>query len=111
MEKWNGTKGSEFKIQPAKHIGCTVVYLGDFKGDIEFWHHQETKEIAQENARLTCDALITVNECGLLPSELLKERNELLEMIKHMHPVYKENSEPWLKIEKRKDELINKISK
>lgn len=113
MENWKGTKGECFEVMPARHVGCTIVSLGDFQGDIEFWHHQESKEIAEENAKLVSDALITVNECGLLPSELLEHRNELLTNLKHATEALKAVSSfgATKPIIERFQELINKISK
>ena len=84
MKDWKVTKGNEFKVIPAYHIGCTNVYLGDFMGEIEFWHHHgntSTKEEAIANAELTCDAFNTIQKCGLMPSELLEQRDELLECL------------------------------
>lgn len=42
----------------------------------------------QENAKLIVDAFNTMQECDLLPSELLKQRNELLEFTKEISKRY-----------------------
>lgn len=43
------------------------------------------KESAQiANAELIADAGTTINKCDLMPSELLKQRNEMLEMLKEL---------------------------
>lgn len=84
MENWKGTKGNEFKVIPSDHIGSTLVFLGEFKGEIEFWHHHGdtlTKEEAIANAELTCDAFHTIQKCNKLPSQLLGENSELLKLV------------------------------
>lgn len=48
-------------------------------------HIREAKEEEQmQNAGLILDAFNTANECGLMPSELLRQRNELLEFTSFM---------------------------
>ena len=42
----------------------------------------ETLQESNANAKLIADAGTTANKCGLLPSELLEQRNELLQAIK-----------------------------
>lgn len=39
----------------------------------------------QCNAKLIADAGTTANKCGLLPSEILEQRNELLEALKELY--------------------------
>jgi hypothetical protein len=116
MKNWNGTKGSGFKTELAQHIGCTIVDLGDFKGDVEFWHHQDTKEVAVANAELFADALNTIQKCGLLPSELKEQRDLLLDMLQKVSVIQSENygngMQTHLKmsgISSELNELINKI--
>ena len=41
----------------------------------------QTKEETEANSQLIVDAFNTTNSCGLLPSELLKQRDEMLEML------------------------------
>jgi len=40
-----------------------------------------TIEESQANAKLIADAGTTINKCGLMPSELLEHRNDLLEAL------------------------------
>lgn len=44
----------------------------------------ENKYNREANAKLIADAGTTANKCGLLPSELLKQRYELLAELKHV---------------------------
>jgi hypothetical protein len=50
--------------------------------------HKPTKEQIFENTRLIVDAGNTIQKCDLLPSELLKQRDELLEALKGVTKLY-----------------------
>ena len=43
----------------------------------------------QQDAQLIADAGTTANKCGLLPSEILEQRDELLEAFKSMNIILK----------------------
>lgn len=62
----------------------------------------------EDDSTLFADALTTVQKCGLMPSELMQQRDELLELLAHMRPIYKEDSDLFYKYENKKDELIYK---
>ena len=51
----------------------------------------------EANANLIADALNTANKCGLLPSELLEQRDELLYCVKALHENKKDLCE-WQRI-------------
>jgi hypothetical protein len=51
---------------------------------------QEPSEEERANAKLIADAGNTANKCGLLPSELLEQRNELLEALQQLLNAYQE---------------------
>ena len=55
-------------------IGCTY-------NDLE-------ESESEGNALLIANAFNTTNSCGLLPSELLKQRDELLEALKKLYNAY-----------------------
>ena len=58
MSEFKGTKG-KWEVRPADHIGCTLVYFGDFKGEIQCWHHHGdtmTSKEANANALLISKA-------------------------------------------------------
>jgi len=60
------------------------------------------------NSQLLCDAMNTANETDLLPSELLKQRNDLLEFVKELDEQF--SLQPGGNaITKRIKELINSI--
>ena len=46
-------------------------------------HLAESNEAMEANAKLIADAGTTANKCGLMPSELLEQRNDLLEALQH----------------------------
>ena len=46
-----------------------------------YWHNKVRWE---DNAKLICDAGNTYQKCGLLPSELLKQRDELLQTLQQI---------------------------
>ncbi len=101
MEKWNGTKGL-FKYESN---GINEFYiLVECKNPLNYDVPFEEQKI---NAQLFVDAGNTIQEFGLLPSELLKERNELLEMVAllsnsgHLDEYYQNKA----------DALISKITK
>ena len=54
----------------------------------------DTKKEAEANAKLIADAGTTANKCGLLPSELLDQRDELLEALQKMCE-YHEKMATW----------------
>lgn len=60
------------------HIGATVVSFGDFNGNIELWHHHNSKEESEANAKLIAAA-----------PELLKELNHLVALLE---PLEKDGS-------------------
>lgn len=59
-----------------QHFIGQMFYLGDNRQD-EFKH----------NAELTVDAFNTIQSCGLLPSELLKQRDELRRMLEKIYQI------------------------
>jgi hypothetical protein len=88
------TKGDKWEVRKADPIkGAHIVCLGDFKGDITFWHHFTSESEAIANAKLTADAGNTAQKCGLLPSELLKQRDELLERLKDLIKTHEVHSD------------------
>ena len=78
MGSFKGTKG-KFKI-----IKGDQVLSSDNKTVADCENNSLSTEETIYNAKLVCDAFNTVTECDLLPSELLKQRNELLKNLKYM---------------------------
>ena len=82
---WKGTKG---KAEHSKQIGekghCLVAQV--FIDGVSAIHIDSTETVSEatSNAILCADAINTIQECDLLPSELLEQRNELLEVVKSM---------------------------
>ena len=48
------------------------------------------ESVSHPNAELIADAFNTISECDLLPSKLLKQRNEMLEALQEMVRMYEE---------------------
>ena len=75
----------------------------------------ESKSEVQHNATLITDAGNTAQKCGLLPSELLKQRDEYKNMIRSLilsiaaHPDYLngEEGDEWHDLVSLADELMN----
>jgi len=78
----------------------------------------KTKEESENAAVLISDAGNTYQKCGLLPSELLKQRDELLEALKklvHLHGCEQEGigsgqptPEQWYKAVEKAELIITK---
>jgi len=63
-----------------------AILVGNEKTDVcTFWKKDIKDKKAKNNALLLIDGLDTANKCGLLPSELLEAKNELLELLKEIH--------------------------
>jgi hypothetical protein len=91
MKKLNITKGEVF-IQYNGHyhevrgINRLSPYISVFSAKREDHPNLLEENICEQdeakaNAELIADAFNTYNECQILPSELLKQRNELLEAL------------------------------
>ncbi len=67
---------------------------------------------AEANAKLIADAGNTINKCGLLPSELLEQRNELLKALQELYEITNEedvsNYSMGKRIMKQAEQAINK---
>lgn len=92
--KWKGTKGDwTWYAQPVDGIDNAFTgrliceEKGRVIGRINEVHIQESKE----NANLIADAGTTINKCDLFPSELLEQRDELLEALKELHCLLEDN--------------------
>lgn len=90
MKEWKGTKGQCFSIK-RKHPTVHGATLTDIKSHISLPNglkksigtiNATQKEEGIANVELVVDAFNTMNKCGIIPSELLKQRNELLEVLK-----------------------------
>lgn len=82
-----------------------------FKDDGNDFTHEPKEVLA--NAQLIADAGTTANKCGKLPSELLAERDELLESLKKVDAFIKknENVNYWCRLLQREvdtETIINK---
>lgn len=115
MSKLNITKGevwvknSRVQEQKTFSIGC-----GGWEICTTYTDFEEDKA----NAELIADAFNTANKCDMLPSELLAQRDELLEMLSKALNIYgrgykpKENVEDTIgsNLYKDIDKLINKCN-
>lgn len=76
MKNWKGTKGEVFSVV------SDIDYSGNYT--VRCDNRGVTFGEDEHNAKLFADALNTINKCDLMPSELLKERDELLEALKYI---------------------------
>lgn len=58
-----------------------------------------TKEIGEANAELIADAGTTANKCGLFPSELLEQRDELLQALTRCKEIIRDSQFPQIAID------------
>lgn len=84
MKELGITKG-EWEVSPDNNWECCVLmgeqedhYINLENRDIDGWDEMHA------NATLICDAGNTAQKCGLLPSELLQQRDELKEALQSL---------------------------
>ena len=88
--EFKGTKG-EWLIEK-ESSDKSIVDVKCINGDDEDWmtltiynysnSDKKEREFAKANAELIADAGNTIQSCGLLPSELLKQRDELRDFLR-----------------------------
>ena len=77
MKNWKGTN------EDVKVVGSDVWGVNIIGGNYPIITIDEfTESKSEANAYLIADALNTVNKCDLMPSEVLKQRDELLQALK-----------------------------
>lgn len=86
MENFKFTKG-EWEVFKPDHIGCTNVRIGKNNGFcqfVELWHHQNSKEESEANAKLIAaapkllDALIELEQrVVMIMSQLVDSPHEI----------------------------------
>ena len=88
MEKFKGTKGdwsAKDKLVYRRDWRDLYEYGGKLGGDKPIASLMGTgfyeKEEIEANAKLIADAGTTASKCGMMPSELLEQRNDLLEAL------------------------------
>jgi hypothetical protein len=102
MDKFNGTKG-KCKIGNCGSVvsesseGLTIG--GEFGKDAVDYYGGNLicESVSNSNAELIVDAFNTVTECDLMPSELLKQRDELLESLQEIIKISDRNHIAWNK--------------
>tara|TARA_R110002074_G_scaffold18159_2_gene59073 strand:+ start:979 stop:1350 length:372 start_codon:yes stop_codon:yes gene_type:complete len=86
MKKWNGTTGEVRYKSLGKGrydvVNYENVLIAELDIEITPPYIRNTGEAQYENVNLICNAFNTIQKCDLLPSELLKQRDELLEAVK-----------------------------
>ena len=73
-------------VDKTSRIICDVSY--DTDHDSQGWGTNNSIELWEANAKLITDAGNTAQKCGLLPSELLEQRDELLNTLKWVRRKY-----------------------
>lgn len=80
MKELGITKGEWVGVDYAGHYSLQIA---PFYGARDLLDEDKTNE-AEKNMMLCCDAGNTAQKCGLLPSELLRQRDELRERCKQL---------------------------
>ena len=68
-----------------------------------------TKIETEANTKLIADTFTTINKCNLFPSELLEQRNELLEVLRNIIGAYNGNGNSVLSEIDKAKQAIAKI--
>jgi len=114
MSNFKGTKG-DVTID-ISHPSPTIVEIGINKFyESKDWemitlYNAKDEKTQLANANLIEDAFNTISKCDLLPSQLLEQRDEAINLLNHLRPIYKEDSEPYLRYEKLREQLIKKTT-
>lgn len=120
--EFKGTKG-EWKLdgltaQHGRYAACEldINFSEERESGITIWCRDEKPTIEElANAQLIADAGTTISKCDLLPSELLEQRNELLQALKLMKlcsnydeakKLHGNSDKHWTS---KIDEVINKV--
>ena len=96
MSEFKGTKG-EWVFHPISEYSNGWISIDIPMGSITIYNgvypyvfsedKEKCIEILEANAKLIADAGTTASESGLMPSELLKQRNEMLKALKDILPL------------------------
>ena len=62
--------------------GSICIHTEQFDSICDFWKDNEDRSEPFRLSEIALDAFNTANKCGLLPSELLSQRDELLSCLK-----------------------------
>ena len=80
MKTFKGTKG-KWEVSKSGNPTFNKCVIAEDGGSVCFITNWSDDE---HTAKLIADAGTTTNKCGLFPSELLEQRNELLEALKEV---------------------------
>lgn len=86
MKKKLGITKGECKIDHSKTGLLSNIYVGSkYVAEVKSYgiNANPTKQERIKNSELIADAFNTANKCGLLPSDLLKQRDDLLSCLKN----------------------------
>jgi len=89
--EFKGTKG-EWIANLEYMPDHTIVEVTAGDSSTEDWamftlYNAKDRETQEANAKLIADAGTTINKCDLLPSELLSQRNEMLEILERVQRI------------------------
>lgn len=107
MSRFNGTKGIVGIIKMDKDSKKYPNVFVHIDNNIVGTIFGKSNEEAEANAELISDAFNTITECDLMPSELLKQRNEMFEMLKKCSG-WIANCNQYAGVLKEIDELITR---
>jgi hypothetical protein len=110
MKGWKGTKGLfiyENDVYTDTHSNYTC-HIKNENDKIIVSAFGNSVEEVRDNALLMVNAGNTIQKCGLLPSELLEQRDELLVFVKRIQPILKDRM--LYNSAEGANELINKIT-
>ena len=86
-----GNRGSHFEV-----LRPLVNQDGEYKGQVGGYEiiigETTHPKITEAHARFISEAGTVANQCGLMPSELLAQRDELLDTLKHIEEYWNRNN-------------------
>lgn len=75
------TKHTKVELFYTKNRGSIVIHDDEKNALCDIWYDKTNEEEAEANAKLIVEAGTITNKYGLTPSQLLEQRNELLEAL------------------------------
>ena len=104
MSEFKGTRG-EVEILINNEIGLLITAMNGNKSICSVWNSDTLEEEVQANAKLIIDAFKVRQQINCELSELLEQRNEMLEFVKYVEKTMPSGSS----LQEKAEQLIKKV--